>query len=226
MTENKTNTTNNANWLAALGSEDTALRLKAVMFAGQRPDAAQIEPLVALCRVEQDFYVRDTLTWALIMHDRDTVLDRVLEELASPIAQARAQALHTITKIGDRRAWPSITRELLLDEDEAVARTAWRAASGLVPDGERAELVAVLATQFGRGDRTTRIGLSRAFSVLGPEFLPVVARLKLSDDPGVRQHAAATERLIRNPDERFEDAIAAADRIVNLIDAPKVDVEL
>lgn len=214
-------------WIMALEATDTSLRLKAAMHAGLYPDPGRIEPLVGRCAVEQDFYVRDMLTWALIMHDASAVLDRVLLELESPIDQARAQALHTITKIGDRRAWPSITRDLLLDEADEVARTAWRAASGLVPEGGEASLAATLATQFGRGDRTTRIGLSRAFATLGSPALPAVARAKTSRDPGVRQHAIATERLIRNPDERFEDAIAAADRVVTLLGAPGVEnVEL
>ncbi len=182
--------------------------------------------LASLRAEEHDFYVRDMLTWALIMHDASAVLDRVLPELGSGNAQARAQALHTISKIGDRRAWPALTDDLLLDAAEEVRRTAWRAAAGLVPEGEEAALAATIATQLGRGDRTTRIGLSRALAKLGAPALPAVARAKLSRDPGVRQHAVATERLIRNPDERFEDAIAAADRVVNLLNAPAVDVEL
>lgn len=227
MTQQPRNPQPTQGWHDALAAPQPSRRLQAAMFAGTHPHPAQIEPLVDRCAVETEFQVRDTLTWALIMHDRSAVLDRVLFELDSPIDQARAQALHTISKIGDRRAWQAITDALLLDDAEEVRRTAWRAAAGLVPEGGEAALAATLATQFGRGDRTTRIGLSRAFAVLGAAALPAVIRAKLSRDPGVCQHAVATERLIRNPDERFEDAIAAADRVVSLIGAPKVDdVEL
>jgi Ni2+-binding GTPase involved in maturation of urease and hydrogenase len=34
--------------------------------------------------------------------------------------------LHTLSKIGDKRAWAWITRDMLHDTDDEVARTAWR----------------------------------------------------------------------------------------------------
>lgn len=211
----------------ALEVESASARLQTAMAAGLRPRNAYIEILVERCAVEPDFFVRDVLSWALIHHDRSLTLDRVLLELRSPIQQARSQALHTLSKLGDSRAWPAITTELLQDPVDEVARTAWRAAAALVPREHAAALAEILSTQFNRGDRATQRSLSRALGVLGDAAAPVVQRAKLHRDAGVRIHAFATERLIQNPDVGFDVAVAAAQRIVALRGAPLVgDVEL
>lgn len=211
----------------ALEAESASARLETAMAAGLRPRNAYIEILVERCAVEPDFFVRDVLSWALIHHDRSLTLDQVLPQLRSPIQQARSQALHTLSKLGDARAWPAITTELLQDPEDEVARAAWRAAAALVPQEDAAELAEILSTQFHRGDRVMQRSLSRALIALGDAAVPVVQRAKMDRDAGVRTHAIATERLIRNPDEGFDVAIAAAQRIVALRGAPLVgDVEL
>ncbi|MCC6494914.1 MAG: HEAT repeat domain-containing protein [Propionibacteriaceae bacterium] len=206
----------------ALEAESASARLQTAMAAGLRPNAAYIDPLVERFTVEPDFFVRDMLTWALIQHDRSATLERVLPELQSVFPQARSQALHTLSKLGDRRAWPAITTELLRDSEDEVARTAWRAAAALVPAQETAALAEVLSTQFGRGDRATHRSLSRALAMLGDAAAPVIERGKLHRDAGVRTHAFATEQLIKDPDVGFDVAIAAAQRIVSLRGAPLV----
>ncbi len=211
----------------ALEAESASARLQTAMAAGLRPRNAYIEILVERCAVEPDFFVRDMLTWALIQHDRSLTLDRVLPQLRSPNPQARSQALHTLAKLGDPRAWPAITPELLQDPEDEVARTAWRASAALVRPEDAAALAEILSTQFNRGAHALQRSLSRALATLGDAAVPVVQRAKLHRDAGVRTHAFATERLIRNPDEGFDVAIAAAQRIVALSGAPLVgDVEL
>jgi hypothetical protein len=124
--------------------------------------------------------------------------------------------LHTLSKIGDRQAWPAITRALLTDADDEVARSAWRAAVVLVPEGEEPVLAGVLATQLGRGERETQLSLSRALIALGEVIMPTLRAAITDLDPRVRQHAIATERLLRNPDAGFEFAIEEAKRVVAL----------
>ncbi len=208
---------------AALEDESASARLQTAMAAGLRPDDAYIDPLVRRFAAEPDFFVRDMLTWALIQHDRSHTLDRVLPELASPFPAARAQALHTVSKLGDRRAWPAITIALLTDAEDEVARTAWRAAAALVPAEEAAGLADILATQFGRGDRATQRSLSRALAALGDAAGPVIDRGRRHADPAVRAHAIATARLAKDPEAGFDVAIAAARRIVALRGAPLVE---
>ncbi|SDD37666.1 HEAT repeat domain-containing protein [Glycomyces harbinensis] len=202
----------------ALAGPDSSTRLKAALTIGTDPDPASAEALIARCAVESDFYVRDMLTWALTRLPPDVTVPRLLAELDSPNTQARSQALHTLSKIGDARAWPAITRSHLRDPDDEVARSAWRAAAALVPDGEERHLAEELAAQLGRGDRDVQLSLSRALIELGAVVEPVLKAAMESRDPVVYAHAKATERLLGDPDAAFELAIHEAKRVVALGD--------
>ncbi|MFK3728924.1 HEAT repeat domain-containing protein [Streptomyces sp. NPDC088090] len=206
--------------LRALADERPSMRLKAALAVGTTPDARFVEPLVERCAVEPEFFVRDMLTWALTRHPEKLTLPRVLPELRSERPQARSQALHTLSKIGDRRAWPAITHAHLTDPDDEVARAAWRTAVLLVPDGEEPALAAALATQLGRGERATQLSLSRALTGLGDAVLPALDAAAGHRDPGVRAHALATRRILDDPDTGFEHAIEEAKRVVALDGAP------
>lgn len=206
---------------ALQGLEDSraSVRLRAALAAGTAPDPCFVGKLVERCAIEPEFFVRDMLTWALTRHPVSLTLPVLLGEVRSERAQARSQALHTLSKIGDRRAWPAITRALLSDADDEVARSAWRAAVMLVPEGEEPGLALVLATQLGRGERETQLSLSQALVALGEVIVPVLRTA--ADDPGVRAHALATQRLLRDPEAGFEWAIEEARRIVALAGAPQ-----
>lgn len=207
----------------ALEAPASSVRLQAALTAGTKPTPAFIEVLIERCSTEPDFSVRDMLTWALIRNDPAAVVERILPELRSEIPQARSQALHTLSKIGDSDTWSAITAELLTDADDEVARTAWRAAVGLVPEGQETELAAALSTQFGRGDREVQLSLSRAFAALGAAASPVVEHARTHSDEEVRTHAFATERIMADPDESFDAAIAEARRTVALLAAPQFE---
>lgn len=182
---------------------DSSARLQAAMTAGTHPDDAYLEPLVARCAVEPDFSVREMLTWALTMLSHDRVLDRLIEELVSSVSQARAQALHTLSKLRDDRAWPAITNEHLHDLDDEVARTAWRTAVGLAPESQHGALANELRHEFGRGDFDVQRSLARAFVELGETGEKVAQATLLSGDAAVRIHAAATIRLAQDPEAAF-----------------------
>jgi HEAT repeat protein len=200
------------------GLEDSrsSVRLRAALAVGTTPDPRFIDKLIERCAIEPEFYVRDMLTWALTRHSASMTVPELLNEVRSERAQARSQALHTLSKIGDRQAWPAITRALLSDADDEVARSAWRAAVVLVPEGEEPELAAVLSTQLGRGERETQLSLSRALIALGEVILPTLRAAMTDLDPRVRAHAIATDRLLRDPDAGFEFAIEKAKRVVAL----------
>ncbi len=202
--------------LGALSSESSSARLQAALAAGTYPEARFVDPLVTRCAIEPDFFVRDMLTWALTRLPAENTVPALVTELGSEVAQARSQALHTLSKIGDGTAWPAITRSLLHDADDEVARSAWRAAVVLVPDGERKELAGDLAAQLGRGDRAVRLSLSRALVALGDEIEPALRTGMASADPEVRAHARATERLLRDPEAAFDPSVDEAKRIVAL----------
>ncbi len=188
---------------AALEHSDASVRLQAALTAGTQPDASYLEPLVARCEFEPDFYVREMLTWALTRLPREIVLPRLLPELGSPTAQARSQALHTLSKLNDPTAWSAITVDHLHDPDDQVARTAWRAAAALAPDQEREPLARELARELGRGDLDLQRSLARALVELGEAGSRASTAALLDEHPAARTHAAATLRLFDDPEASF-----------------------
>ncbi|GAA1318889.1 HEAT repeat domain-containing protein [Streptomyces sanglieri] len=200
----------------ALEDGRASVRLRAAMAVGTAPDPRFVDKLVERCAIEPEFFVRDMLTWALTRHPVSLTLPLLVREARSEHAQARSQALHTLSKVGDRRAWPVITRALLTDADDEVARSAWRTAVVLVPEGEESALAVVLATQLGRGERETQLSLSRALVALGEVIVPALHAATSSPDPDTHAHALATRQLLRDPDTGFEFAIEEAKRVVAL----------
>lgn len=205
---------------SALGDPDSSARLQAALTAGTRPDPEYATVLVARCAGESDFYVRDMLTWALTRHPAGVVVPLLLEVLTTGTAQARSQALHTLSKVGDLTAWPAITGALLTDADDDVAKSAWRAAVALVPESAEAALAETLVTQLGRGGRDVRLSLSRAIAALGGAADDALEQAAWQQDAEARTHAIATQRLAADPDEGFDESIFEAKRALALIDAP------
>lgn len=185
-----------------LKSLDQSVRLKAALAAGTYPETKYIDILIHQCAVESDFFVRDTLSWALMRHDRETVVESLKPELKSPIPQARSQALHTLSKIGDKANYELITNEHFFDEDDLVAYTSWRAASVLVPEDKKSELVEILITQLGRGDGDTQFGLTRFLCTIGEPIVKPLEEAANSENENVRVHAEIT--LIRFKELQLE----------------------
>nr|WP_254076455.1 HEAT repeat domain-containing protein [Streptomyces sp. P3] len=200
----------------ALGAEDSSIRLQAALAVGSNPAPAFLELLVERCAVEPDFFVRDMLSWALTRLPPEISLPRIRQELDSERAQARSQALHTLSKIGDKGTWAWITRDMLRDADDEVARTAWRVAVVLVPEDEEKDLAGELVLQLGRGDRNVQLSLSRALVDLGDMIKPALERAAEGSDPAVAAHARATELLRQNPETGFDVALDEAKRVVAL----------
>lgn len=150
-----------------LSSPDQSVRLKAALAAGTYPEIDFIEILISQCAIETDFFVRDTLSWALMRNDVTRVVKLLEIELRSANPQAKSQAIHTLSKIGDKSNYSLITDEMLFDSDDYIASTAWRVASVLVPEDQKNDLVKKLITQLGRGDSDTQFGLTRFLCALG-----------------------------------------------------------
>ncbi|PTR27552.1 hypothetical protein C8K36_104174 [Rhodococcus sp. OK519] len=197
---------------AALAATNPSARLRAALSAGTEGDPQMADALVARCAVEPDFYVRDMLTWALCRLPAAITVPRLLTELTSDTGQARSQALHTLSKIGDRSAWPAVTT-LLHDEHDEAARSAWRASVALVPDGEKAVLAADLTRELGRGDVQRQLSLSRALVALGDAALPVLDAAAGSLDPRIHAHVEATLGLFRDPESGFTLSLDIAKRV-------------
>ena len=189
---------------ALLESPDKSVRLQAALAAGTYPEDSYIEVLVIQCAHESDFFVRDTLSWALMRHDIGKVVERLKSELNSDNPQARSQALHTLSKIGDKQFYSLITNEHHFDSQDKVAVTAWRAASVLVPDHEKSVLTKVLVSQLGRGDSDLQFDLTRFLCALGDVIVEPLQLASKSDKEEVRLHAAFT--LMRFNEMKLENS--------------------
>jgi HEAT repeat protein len=185
-----------------LKSPNQSVRLKAALAAGTYPNPDQIEILISQCASESDFFVRDTLSWALMRHDQTSVVEQLKIELKSENPQARSQALHTLSKIGDKGNYVLITRDLLLDSDDLVASTAWRSASVLVPEKDKQALVELLISQLGRGDSDIQFGLTRFLCAIGQPIVAPLTQAAQSPEEVVRTHAEFT--LIRFQEMELE----------------------
>ncbi|GAB18347.1 hypothetical protein GOEFS_052_00200 [Gordonia effusa NBRC 100432] len=196
----------------ALSAADAPVRLRAALQIGTSADPATIADLIDRCAVESDFFVRDMLTWALCRLSADITVPPLIGELNSPKSQARSQALHTLSKIGDRRAWPAVSA-LVHDTDDEVARSAWRAAVALVPSGYEAALAHDMASELGRGDREMALSLSRALVALGDAAVAALDTAASDADPAVSAHAVATQRLWDDPEGGFTLSTQIAKRV-------------
>ena len=204
----------------ALSLDEPSVRQKAALIAGSSPQPDFVPLLVERCAIEPDFFVRDMLTWALIHHNHADVVQALLPELASVFPQARAQAMHTISKLNDSSLYPTVTPELLFDVEDEVACTAWRAATRMVPEGQEPALVDLLETQFGRGDRSVQMSLSKALVQLAPSSVPAIERAIGSDDPIIKTHGLATQRLLEKPEAGYDLALEYAQRVLAQLGAP------
>ncbi|MGV8858895.1 HEAT repeat domain-containing protein [Rhodoglobus sp.] len=207
----------------ALLASAPSVRLQAAMSAGTHPRPEYVSVLLERCAIEPDLNVRETLTWALMRHPVELTVPTLITETRSAIAQARSQALHTLSKIGDPEGWAAITPEVLNDTDDQVARTAWRVATVLVPEGGEHALAAMLVRHLNHGDRDVQLSLSRALVALGDTALPVLEAAAESGDERRRVHAIATMLLRESPDEGFDAALFDAELRVLLstpLDSP------
>ena len=191
-----------------LASPDQSVRLKAALAAGTYPDPEYIEILIAQCAIESDFFVRDTLSWALMRHDVTKVVKRLETELRSSNPQAKSQAIHTLSKIGEKANYPLITDEMLFDPDDFMASTAWRVASVLVPDDQKSTLAKKLITQLGRGDSDTQFGLTRFLCALGECIVDPLAEASKSADETISNQAKFT--LLRFREMQLESSRPAS----------------
>lgn len=190
-----------------LQSPDQSKRLTTALNAGTYPEPDFIDILVEQCAVESDFFVRDTLSWALMRNNIPLVVERLKLELKSNNPQALSQAIHTFSKIGDKANFSLITDAMLFHTNDLIASTAWRASSVLAPEEEKSSLVEKLITQLGRGDSDLQFGLTRFLCALGASIVePLTIAAKTSDEV-VRMHAEFT--LIRFKEMQLENTKAA-----------------
>lgn len=169
-----------------------AIRQRAALHLGTHGDASLAPDLVSMLVAEHDFFVRETLTWAVVRHP-DAALPHLLDALAEH-PDARVQVLHALSKIQAPEAVPQILPYADATQP-AVAAKAWWA---LGRTGT-AEVAPALLRQLGRGDDAQRRELSRALEQLGAPGVEGLADALRDTDPVVRLHAAQSLVLIGDP---------------------------
>jgi HEAT repeat protein len=209
----------------ALEAVDASDRLQSALAAGTRPEPEDVPVLIARSAVEPDFFVRDMLTWALTRHDAARTVPPLVAELERPEPQARAQSLHTLSKLRAPEAWPAIATRLAADADDEVARVAWRTGALVAPPEERPRFARLLVTMLGRGEHDVQRSLSRALAELGDDARPALTAAAESTEPAVRVHALASLQLLEDPDAAFDGALEDARRHVARAAAPVVPAE-
>jgi hypothetical protein len=137
-------------------------------------------------------------------NDVAKVVERLETELQSSNPQAKSQAIHTLSKIGDKANYSLITDEMLFDPDDFIASTAWRVASVLVPDDQKVILVKKLITQLGRGDSDIQFGLTRFLCALGECIVEPLTEASKSADETISNQAKFT--LLRFREMQLESA--------------------
>ncbi|MCA0158595.1 HEAT repeat domain-containing protein [Tsukamurella sp. M9C] len=201
-----------------LDHQNASIRLRAALDAGTSPGSVDAAALVARCAVEPDFFVRDMLTWALTRLPAASTVPLLRAELASPVAQARSQALHSLSKIGGAESAAAFGEVTALagDADDEVAKAAWRTAGSLAPDAEaRRSAARALLGQLGRGGAETRRSLSRAILALGDEGVAELGGAPTTTD-AAREHVAQTLQLLEDPDSGFAGSVHEAQRVAAL----------
>lgn len=171
------------------------VRQEAAVHLGTHADASLAPELVALLVSEVDFFVRETLTWAVVRH-ADAALPHLLRALADA-PHARPQILHALSKIQAAEAVPHIV-PFAQDDEPLVAMKAWWA---LGRTGAP-EAAPALLPHLGLGDDERQRELSRAFEQLGEAGVAGLTEAVADADPAVRRHAARTLVLVSDPAAR------------------------
>lgn len=188
--------------LRAALSPDHQVRQRGALRLGTLADESVAAELVALLVSEQDPFVRETLTWAVVAQSEST-LPHLLDALDGT-EPSRAQVLHALSKIQDLSAVEHVL-PLVDDPHPAVAAKAWWVLGRTGAAGSAPVLVDRLGQQ---DDAEQRQALTRALEQLGEPAVPGLAQALSSADPAVRRHAAEALVTIGEP------AIGALDALV------------
>lgn len=163
---------------------DRDVRLRSAMDAGSVLDDRVTATLVARVGLDQDFHVRECITWALVQHG-EAATPAILSLLASEDPAQRRQAAHVLSKIGDPSHAPHLL-DVVADDDADVAIKAYRAAAST----GREEMVAPLVARLGHGGAEQRDALSNALAQMGSPAVAALTEVLHNDDAAIRLHAA------------------------------------
>lgn len=200
--------------LRAALSPDAQVRQRGALLLGTLADESVAGELVALLVSEQDPFVRETLTWAVVAQAPATV-PHLLAAIEGE-DPSRAQVLHALSKIRDPTAVDRVV-PLVDDPHPSVAVKAWWVLGRTGHAGSAPALV----EHLGRHDDEERhVGLTRALEQLGAPAVPELAAALSDEDPRVRRHALEALVAIGEP------AVGALAELVAVAEGPDRDLAM
>lgn len=101
-----------------LQHHDHHTRSQAISALIQLDDARKYDVLVDALQTENDIFVTEDITWALVQH-KDNAIERVIQLLVHPTPTIRQRAVHTLGKMGDVQAVEALIN-ILNDTDKKV----------------------------------------------------------------------------------------------------------
>lgn len=194
---------------------NASIRLQAALAAGTAEDTTAIDILLYRSGVEEDFFVRDMITWALTRMPVDDVFTSLVADLDSEVSDqpfGASQALHTLSKLRVAQSWQELQARPWLLHREDTAQTAWRTFVGLVPDDQTAWLAHQLLQELDKGTPEIQRSLSRAMAELEGREASISVLLGALTSA----HAVATAKLIADPDSDFMADLEEARRVDNM----------
>ena len=201
--------------LLAAAHEDSSVRQRAAFYLGTHGDDSIARELVSLLISEPDFYVRETLTWAVVTRSESTY-PLLIDALAGD-GPERVPVLHALSKIRRPEAVAEIL-PLASDPDEFVAAKArWALGRTATPGA-----VSALLDHLGEEGDFNRRELTRALEQAGEHAVEGLAdRLVNDSEVSVRRHAAEVLIGIGDPDAR-----GAAEALFHVIEHDDKEVVL
>ncbi|STX04153.1 PBS lyase HEAT-like repeat [Kocuria rosea] len=188
--------------LLKLTDPDRDIRQAAALSLGERADSTCALSLVERLWVEEDFFVRETITWA-ITRVKESALPAVLAGLRDDRSvEVRTQALHVLSKFADPETIDEVL-PLADAPDESVARKA-RWALARIGD---VRAVPYLVDLMGGPDGEEKNSLTNDLAAFGAEAVPALVSILESSEADLRRHAADVLCFIGHPDA--EDAVDA-----------------
>jgi elongation factor Ts len=199
-----------------LGDIDPVVRLSSAVELGRRQAAEAASALVERLGLEREFFIRETLTWA-VLRIADDAMPYLHQAVSSPRWLVRLQALHVLSKMGRYEDADRLV-PLIGDEVDSVAsRAYWAGAQTRNPS-----VVPALVGQLSRGDSEHRNSLTVALAEFGEAAVPaLVDALRGGPSAEVRRHAGDTLSLLGSP-----GADRAALPLAEALDDPDGQVRL
>ncbi len=173
-----------------LVSQDRNIRSQAVLELGNLTDPDSLAWLVDMVGVEEDLFVREDITWALVKF-QDVAIDPLIELLKNGMFEQRHHAAHTLGKIGNPRALNALLNAL--DDPEHLVLS--KAIFVLSQVGD-ARAVPALIKLIGRPEADLQTTVNFALKRFEAESIPYLMELAHHENDAVREQVVDILGLI------------------------------